>query len=113
VFRTQQTDETDGCWLKNTTATPSADTYIAYKVTSTADYIVWPAKTGEQHLQAAITERLQLHALLHPSPLQQRYNAGRPFVSDAAPARLQHQLHRLLVVSSAGICVRTSNCLLV
>jgi hypothetical protein len=49
VFRTQQTDGTDGCWLKNTTALPSTDTYIAYKVTSTSDYIVWPANTGEKH----------------------------------------------------------------
>ncbi|WIA41051.1 hypothetical protein OEZ86_004687 [Tetradesmus obliquus] len=43
VFRTQQTDGSDGCWLKNTTANPSADTYMAYKVAATSDYIVWPA----------------------------------------------------------------------
>lgn len=47
VFRTQQTDGSDGCWLKNTTANPSADTYMAYKVAATSDYIVWPANAGE------------------------------------------------------------------
>lgn len=47
VFKNSQTDGSDGCWLKTTTATPVPNTYIAYKVASTTDYIVWPADTGE------------------------------------------------------------------
>jgi hypothetical protein len=46
VFKSSQTDGSDGCWLKTTTATPAPSTYIAYKVTSTTDYIVWPADAG-------------------------------------------------------------------
>jgi hypothetical protein len=46
MFRSGQTDGSDGCWLKEVAAQPSPNTYIAYKIAGTTSYVVWAADTG-------------------------------------------------------------------
>jgi hypothetical protein len=46
MFRSGQTDGSDGCWLKEAAAKPSPDTYIAYKIAGSTSYVMWEADAG-------------------------------------------------------------------